>query len=560
MAATVRHIAPTIRLLIVAVFLLILAVPSRCQTADDPVESLRQILQNTDNQAERDQQTKAFLAQLHTLSQLRKAVILREWRHQNANAELAAIDQANREMVGERFRHATQQVLSGTNVGSTLAALEMLNEVAASMRAVGEPPALTRPLTADVVRLVGDADPGVRAAAVRTLGHIDPDIITALPVLTGQAKSADAARRSDAASALHELLQATAQPWTATEYNPTAPLDRRATVESAVQLLPLVAAGVLDANREVRLRGLASVTLAATLLEKMIPAPQMETRDPKEVRPLAVALQDPLKAASRCLRDPHRDVKMQALKVLEETAKARHGWLQQITTATAPGEQLDDPFADGLAAALPRLADTLTDADEQVRRATLEVLERYGPLATAAAPAITRALKDSDRFVRWAAVRTLGAIGPAARPAIPALMKLLEDPDLDVRQATAAVLQVLDPTGEGAPKKPNQPGAAPRTALPALMQSLMNDPVEMRLTALHSLTAMGANAQPAVPVVAVTARDPDARVRLAAVQTLGAIGPAAKPVADALRQALKDDDAAVRKAAGEALLSVEREP
>jgi HEAT repeat protein len=560
MAVTVRLLKYTLNALCSAALLLGLAAPSPGQTDGDPVEKLRQTLRATDNLAERDPQTKACLADLHTLSQLRKAVVLREWRHRNANAELAAVDQANRDALAERFRHTTRQVLSGSNPGPILAALEMLSETATAMRAIGEPATLTRPLTADVARLVGEADPAVRAAAVRTLGRIDPDVVIALPVLTGLAKAADPARRIDAASALGEMLQATAQPWTAKEFNPAILPDRRRTVESAIQLLPRAGASAVDPNREVRSRSLTTLVLAATLLERMMPPLRTEARDPNEVRPLALALQDQFTAVNRCLRDPHADVKILALKVLEETAKARQRWLEQMTTTTLPGETLDDPLATGLAAALPRLADTLTDEDETVRRATLDVLEIYGPLATAAAPATTRALKDPDRYVRWAAVRTLGAIGPAARPAIPALMKLLQDPDLDVRQATAAVLQALDPTGQGPPKKPNQPDSPPPIPLTALMHSLTDDPVEMRLTALHSMAAMGANAKPAISLLAVTLRDPDARVRLAAVQVLGAIGPAAKPVAEALRLALKDEDAAVRKAADEVLLTLEQEP
>jgi HEAT repeat protein len=560
MAATVRLLKRSLQPLFAAAILLALTAPSPGQTGADPVEQLRQTLSTTDNLAERDLQTKACLAELHTLSQLRKAVVLREWRHRNTNAELAAIDLANRDALAERFRHMTKQVLSGSNPGSLLAALEMLSETASSMQAIGETTTLTRPLTADVARLVGDADPGVRAVAVRTLGRIDPDVVVALPLLTGLAKATEPARQLDAAAALGELFQATAQPWTGKEFNPAILPARRVTVTSAVQLLPLAGASAAEPNQEVRRRSLTTLALAATLLDRMMPPPRHEAYDPKEVRPLAVALQEQFKVVNRCLRDPHADVKILALKVLEESAKARRFWLEQVALTTLPGETLDDPLATGLAAALPSLVETLADEDITVRRATLDVLELYGPLATAAAPATARALRDSDRFVRWAAVRTLGAIGQAARPAIPALMKLLEDPDLDVRQATAAVLQALDPTGQGPPMKPNQADGPPRIPLTALMRSLTNDPVEMRLTALHSIAAMGSNAKPAISLLAATLRDPDARVRLAAVQALGAIGPAAATVTDALRLALKDDDAVVRKAAGEVLLTLEREP
>jgi HEAT repeat protein len=537
-----------------------LAGPSFAQSAADPVEKLRRTLNAIDDLAERDRQTKACLADLHTLGELRKAVVLREWRYRHTNPELAAVDQANRDALAERFRNTTHQVLSSGNSGSILAALEMLNETAAAMRAIGEPPTLTRPLTEDVAPLIGDTDPAIRAAAVRTLGRIDPDAGFALPLLTRLAKSTDPAQRIDAAAALGEMLQATAQPWTAKEFNPAIVLDRRLTAENAAKLLPLAGVCAADPNRDVRRRSLTTLVLAATLLERMTPSVRSETRDPNEVRSLALALREQLKFVNRCLRDHGADVKILAMNVLEKTAQARQHWLQQVTLTTQPGEELDDPLATGLAAALPTLGTTLNDDNVKVRRATLDVLELYGPLASAAAPATTRALKDEDRYVRWAAVRTLGAIGPAARPAIPALMKLLEDPDLDVRQTTAAVLQALDPMGQGPPRKPNQHHTPPRTPLPALVHSLTNDSVEMRLTALHSIAAMGANATPAIPVLAVTLGDSDARVRLAAVKALVSIGPAAKTAADALRQALKDDDPEVRKAAGEALLTLEREP
>jgi HEAT repeat protein len=373
-------------------------------------------------------------------------------------------------------------------------------------------------------------------------------------VLIELAKAKEPERRADASSALNEILQAIAQPWTAQQFNPALLTNRRETAESAAKLLPLAGASARDPNLDVRRRSLTTLALAATLLERMTPPVQNEPRDPNEVRSLAQALQDQLKAAARCLSTPEVDVKMLALKVLEETGLARRRWLEQVTAATLPGDKLDDPLAPGLAAALPALADTLTDDEVKVRRATLDVLEIYGPLASAAAPATALALKDPDRYVRWSAVRTLGAIGTGARPAIPALTKLLEDPDLDVRQTAAAVLQTLAPSGQGPSKNPGQ------SVVPALIHALEQDSADMRLTALHALTAMGANAKSAIPALALAVRDPDPRVRLAAVQALGAIGPAAKSVAETLRLALKDDHIEVRQAAGAVLLTLEREP
>jgi HEAT repeat protein len=542
------------------------------QGPNDPVEKLRQALASTaDNLPERELRTKACLGELRSLGELHRAVVLREWRHHHPDAKLAALDQANRDALAERFRQATRQLLAGSDSGALLAALEMLSDTATSMRAVGEPPSLTQPLTADVARLVGEGEPSVRAAAAKALGLIEPEIGVALQRLVEVSKSPDVQLRIDAATALGQILDTTAQPWTTSQFNPNARPDRRAAVDAAVRIVPVAGSSAADPSREVRRRSLTTLALGATLLARLSPPLRIEAPDSteaaqairradaerEEARPLAVALCEQLPQVIRCLTDAKAEMRMAAVKALEETAQARRFW---VWRAAVIDEKPDDPLAAGLAAALPAMGQLLADADVTVRRGALATLEVYGPLASAAAPAVTRALKDDDRFVRWSAVRALGAIGPEARPAIPALTRLLQDPDLDVRLAAAAVLEVLDPTGQGV-KKPGQPnGTAPRSALPALIQSLTNDQPEMRLAAIRALAGMGTRARPAIPALAAAVGDADPRVRVAAIQTLGGMGTAARPVADTLRRAMNDDNADVRHAAGDALLNLEREP
>jgi HEAT repeat protein len=569
MDATVRLVARCL-VSLAAALALSLAPRASAQPPGDPVEKLRQALAApADDLLERDRRTKECLGELRSLSELRKAAVLREWRHRHPDAKLAAVDRENRDALAERFRRAARQVLAGRDPAEALAVLEVLGETAVALRAVGEPPELTQPLTPDVVRLVGEGEPAVRAAAARALGLIEPDLAVALPMLALQVKSADAAVRLDATAALGQVLETTAAPWTDGRFDPAARRDRRATAEAAARLLPPLGAA-LAPGAAVRRRALPSLALAAALLGRLTPPVRVDAPDSvegakvvrrageerEEARPLASALREQLAAVLPCLRDRDAAVKVSALKVYEEAAGARLRWLQRPAAEGRP----DDPLAEPLAAALPAMAQALGDDDVNVRRAALDAMELYGPLATAAAPAAARALKDADPFVRWAAVRTLGGIGPAARPAIPALTKLLQDPDLDVRLAAAGVLEVLGPAGPGGPQRPGQPGGAPRSALPALIQALGQDDPEVRLAAIRGLGAMGAGARPAVPALAEAVRDGDARVRLAAVQTLGLLGPAAKAAADPLRRAMRDDSADVRRAASDALLNLEREP
>jgi HEAT repeat protein len=566
------------------------AAPVHAQGPADAVERLRQALKASyPDAAARDRATKECLPGLRNLGELRRAATLPEWRDLQGTGEIAAVDQANRAAVTERFCQGLREVLQRNDPTTTVAAVDLLTEMAGAARTAGEVSNLPPLFAADLAVLVRRGQPRVRAAAAHSLGQIGVDLDVAVPALGELLQTNDPTLRRAAADGLAGLLRNVAQPAPNTGTNPAPQLDRREVVAAGCAVLPVVNRGLTDWHTEVRRLCVNTVETAAAVLSHLITAPPSQEQldaDPQswqqqaqaeraDVRPLLLALRDQCPALARTLRDGDADVRLSSQKALEEMARGRCHWLRQqrtlpaaVASSFSDGKPAaaDDPLLDGLKSALPALAEGVADPEVRVRRAALDVLEMLGPAAAPAAPALVRALRDPDRFVRWSAVRTLSGVGPSAcRSAVPALVQLLEDSDLDLRLAAAAALADLDPTGQGGVRVTTA-GAAPttaavaRTALPALIRSLRATDAEMRVAAIHALQGLGAEARPAVPALREVLGDPEMRVRVAAAEALGALGPAARDAVDDLRAAMKDRSADVRRAAGDALLNIVRAP
>lgn len=89
-----------------------------------------------------------------------------------------------------------------------------------------------------------------------------------------------------------------------------------------------------------------------------------------------------------------------------------------------------------LVAALPRLFDLLTDADDGVRWAAADALGYFQQPGVI--PALISASADPNKWVRAAAVRSLGRL--AVADAVPALLERLRDPEPAVRIAAVRAL------------------------------------------------------------------------------------------------------------------------
>jgi HEAT repeat protein len=543
----------------------------------DPVEALRQVLSASEQTPEqRDRATRECLGGLRSLGDLRRAACLLEWRDQYPDTDLAAVDQANRALVVDRFAKAVREVLGRGDPTTTAVVCDMLVEIATSARERGDGHSLAAPFSRDLIQLTRPETPRVRAVAARALGRIDAEVYLAVPALADLLQAPDPALRRAAVEGLAALLQATAEGLSRPGNANRLGAIRHDVVVAAGSVVPAVSRGLTDADAEVR-RGCArTVGLAGAALGRLVSDPpaghptdeaagryarQCVLAEQVELRPLLLVLRDQGAVLARALRDGDPETRSLARKTLEELANARWRWLRQQAATVAPAAALDDPLAEGFRPALPVLVEQLADPDVGVRRAALDILEFLGPLAAPAVPRLVRALNDADRFVRWSAIRALSNVGPAAaRPALPGLTRLLEDRDVDLRLAAAAAIERLDPRPGTPVHQASAPGGPPasRMPLPALIRSLREGDAEMRVAAMHTLRGMDRVARPAVPALCEALTASDARVRRAAAETLGALGPVAAGAADDLQRALADPDPEVRRAAGDALLAVTR--
>jgi HEAT repeat protein len=419
----------------------------------DPVEKLRSVLRAPCRDvAARDRAVKECLGSLRTLNDLGKAMTLADWQDRHPDEALAAADAANRAALSERFFAAVRGLLGGGDATVIQNTLALLAQTAEAARANGDPPAPVSPLAPDVAALVSRGPPGLRGAAARALGQIDPDLAVALPALGELLRSADPGLRQAAVEGLTGLLQSVARNTARPAVNGPAHSNHAAAAAAAAEVLPLVGRALNDWHPGVRRRAVGAVQSAAASLSRMISDPlaaeQLEGTEGEVLRlgieeeraglrPLVVALAARGPALAFMLREGGTEVRLQAQKALEEMAYARERWLlQQAALGTS-----DDPFAEGLRAAVPRLASSLADPDPRIRRSAIDVLDLLGPLAMPAGKALASALDDSDRFVRWSAARALSHLGPpAVGEASARLTRLLSDPDPDVRRAAADAL------------------------------------------------------------------------------------------------------------------------
>jgi hypothetical protein len=188
----------------------------------------------------------------------------------------------------------------------------------------------------------------------------------------------------------------------------------------------------------------------------------------------------------------------------------------------------------GSDAAVPALAEALTDEDPDVRWRAAEALGQIR--SDAAVPALAAALHDPHAYVRWRAAASLGFVRSNA--AVPALAGALGDDDARVREYA---VWALGRVGNG-------------TAIPVLGAALGHEDANVRARAARSLGDLRSEA--AVDPLGEALADANPHVRAQAAEALGMTGSHA--AAPALSMALRDDDGQVRRAAAQALDDLRR--
>src|SRR5205085_8519222 len=118
-----------------------------------------------------------------TIDDLRRTLVLLEWRDEDADDKLAAVDQANRALAATRFGEGVRAILRQGDPHSRFAILNMLADMGSSVRGAEGHTSLAREIGPDLAQLVVRGQPGERAAAAQALGLVNPDAEIAVPAL-----------------------------------------------------------------------------------------------------------------------------------------------------------------------------------------------------------------------------------------------------------------------------------------------------------------------------------------------------------------------------------------
>jgi HEAT repeat protein len=274
--------------------------------------------------------------------------------------------------------------------------------------------ALEEPTIADLRPYLADADSGVRRTAVATLTEHIPDGYA--PALFEALDDADAAVRRAAADGIRELVEVLPDPGGAGEYLLSADTVVRA---AAVYLLAARRAGdrgqyrraLEDSDHRVRIEAVRAL-VSVDDVSGVVTATRDENR---EVRIAAAAGLATLGGGGDAVRalvgDPDPLVRAAALAALGQLGCEDADLAVVDGALRAPAWQVREGAARALAgaaagAAVPRLAEALSDAHLDVRKAAVLSLTRWAG-EPAARDALAIALKDGDADVRAYARRAL---------------------------------------------------------------------------------------------------------------------------------------------------------
>jgi HEAT repeat protein len=186
----------------------------------------------------------------------------------------------------------------------------------------------------------------------------------------------------------------------------------------------------------------------------------------------------------------------------------------------------------------------------------LSAIQALGPAAAVAAPELINVLRLSDKEIaqrssrhpaqsggslpiepnkiRYEVIKDLGSVGTASPDVVPALMNLLRGEDVNMRSRALEALEQIGPRGAIASGD---------------LIRIIKDPHEegiIRRGAVSVLGGIGTASPDAVPAIVEAVHDGNALVRAGAAMALGKIGPVAPDVVPALVEALRDGNADVR--------------
>ena len=568
--------------------------------ADDPVEDLRQTLAkgSDDNVPEavdyRRTKTREVLLRIKTIGQMRRALVLDEWKTDPGrviNPQIKAVDIEMRSQLGERMVRAMKAAVDRGDPNSGIAVANQIAELGPTVRALEEKDrnGFSRGLTPLVARLCADRDLGVRQEALRAIGNINGVPSAVAEVLKNTLKSdPEVGPKRIAADGLQQMIKVVSHLQRQGQTTTGVEADTKDLIETLRQVIPVAAAGLDDGDSEVRALCLNAVREAAQILselmnvpkdfrrnyfppvdralskierEKIVAAYELVARDFALVKPAQDAIRAESARISVALGDPESRVRLAACQAFEGLANARLSMIRRANNLPSlknvkeglektPVEITKNvTFLDAfIARDLPRVEVLLRDPDIMIRRSSAEILERLEEKGIPALAGVVLAMQDRDRMVRWTAARAVGTMGklpPDQNPAaVAGLAKLLSDSDLNLRIAAAYSLEAMGPVAAD--------------AIPALGEAIRVGDVEVRQACMYALIKMGSRAVEALPALIEALKSNDSRVLKIACETIAEIGPPAIAALPALRRLIGSEEGEVRSWASEAMLSIQR--
>lgn len=562
--------------------------------------------------AHRKQTLDKLAVNLRSARELSRALVLREWRYLDPDADVADIDLKVFNSLADRLLVELKRHTRSRNPAVREAVANLAGEMSSL---VPVPPSGTsgvlvrRFLVSKVLPVVvaeaKDSSPQVQAAVARALGRIqsnsrdvrqlrDPSTRSIFSTLKNLQDSPSRLPRKGVADALTLMLQY----YSPQERDPkpvALPTDRivleRIISEILDNLVPLAFRGLNDPSLAVRRENVDTLQriVSTLILDQEIrltaqtgSAPQSDRPPTAEelrsmrgeraavVQELArlqprLATFDPLARELRqALNDNNADYRARVVRLLEDVALLRDRIRQRLQAAP---EVEEEKKPKGEKAALRFIAQP---AQAVAPGAGLN------RVLTDAEATLLRGLNDRSSMVRLAAANAIENLGPEARHFAPELVRHLRDRNLFVRWVAARALGKMSgspPAGavEGLARlmfdsdlsvraaaavalEAYGPDAA--AAVPALVRMANVGDGEVRQLTIRALGAIGLGGRPAVLAIARELSHEDTRVRRAAARALGNFGADVAPAAAALERALKDEDAEVRRSASEALLNI----
>jgi HEAT repeat protein len=561
----------------------------------DPVAQLQDALQGKGN-------LKAVAADVRSLGDLSRALLLKEWRGTGPEVEV-------RTDLADRFRKGVEQVVKSGPDEARLAVARLIGEMANSVRTLSLDRQFFRgPLGAmipDLIRLTEPSNPvAVRQAAAQSLGQMEGQANLLQPAFKKLLTLDNPpAVRVAAAESLGTLVQIAYRELTGvstggalSSLRDSSRLPNRiGLVQRARLVLGLAYAG-LDERQPVAVRR-ASIenyriittvladsatdltTPETPLLIGLTPEEQemerqriekMQTTLNNELRGLFEDFQRRAPTLAAASLDSDVDVRIAARRVLENLAQVRRLLANNLPIPIP--EPKPESKKD---VSLPRSTRPIQTV--AWNRSVVQQGAAGGPSGAApdplgealrqALPELRKGLTDPNATARLAAVAALEAMGKDAESVIPALVDRLEDSDRFVSWATARAL------GKMAPLQA-------KLVVPPLGKIVVDSRADLgpRLAAAQALENYGADARTAVPSLREVVRrgfvpqsspwpvayayQPanrdvfrgNADLRIAAMRALRAVGSNAQSAIPDIGQTLATDpEATVRRVAAEVL-------